>query len=723
MGKVYLALVIHAHQPVGNFDHVVEEAYQKSYSMFVRTLKAHPKIRLALHFSGSLLERLEQTHPEFFDELRGLLARGQIELFGGGFYEPILPAIEDGDKIAQIRRLADYLESRFKARPRGAWIAERVWEPTLARPLAQAGVEYSILDDTHFLAAGLEPSQLRGDYITESLGASLRLVPSLQALRYTIPFRDPAETISILREARGSEETLFASGDDCEKFGIWPGTYEHCYVNGWLERFLQAVEAESEWIETIRLSDYLGRRKPLGRVYLPTASYSEMMEWALPVPAARQFQRCAAEVASLGGAERFRAFLRGGVWQNFLSKYSESNQMQKLALDVNHRLRRAALARRESAKAKAAPSQFLVRAHTHLLAAQCNDSYWHGIFGGLYAPHLRSAVLRHLIQAESLLDQWESESGTLPKRAELRDFDADGRAELIGQDSAFGMVIKPRDGGTASSLRFKPAGVELVNSLMRRPEVYHDAIRHHMETGQTPGGQPASIHDRMWSKEANLEALLRYDRYARTCFRSYLFPAAKQWQDFEQLRLDEHHDLAGGEWETAPPGETSGEISMRRSVALRIGPAEVPLDAIKSLSSRQEKGVWILECATKLSCAAPINSNFAYGLEMVCNLLAPNAPDRYFEASGVRHPLEFKGELPGPEISLVDEWQRVRITLQGGSRVRWWIVPIETISQSEAGYERVYQGSAILAVWTLPDSPSSEAEFELRVEVATFEPA
>ncbi len=135
MSKVSLALVIHSHQPVGNFDHVIEDAYQKSYAPFVRALYAHPRIRLSLHFSGILLEWLEKRHPEYFQQLRELAERGQIELVGGGYYEPILPAIPDADKIAQLRKLADYLRQHFGAEPRGAWIAERVWEPTLPLPL------------------------------------------------------------------------------------------------------------------------------------------------------------------------------------------------------------------------------------------------------------------------------------------------------------------------------------------------------------------------------------------------------------------------------------------------------------------------------------------------------------------------------------------------------------------------------------------------------------
>jgi hypothetical protein len=46
--RVSLCMVIHSHQPVGNFDHVIEEAYQKSYLPFLKVLSRHSHIRLSL---------------------------------------------------------------------------------------------------------------------------------------------------------------------------------------------------------------------------------------------------------------------------------------------------------------------------------------------------------------------------------------------------------------------------------------------------------------------------------------------------------------------------------------------------------------------------------------------------------------------------------------------------------------------------------------------------
>ena len=708
LSKVNFSLVIHAHQPVGNFNHVIEEAYQKSYHPLAEALLLHPKIHLSLHISGILLEWLEAHHPEFFKLLSQLVERGQVELVGGGYYEPILLSIPDADKIAQIHKLSDYLHKHFGTRPRGAWVAERVWEPGLTRSLAEADVEYVILDDTHFLATGMEPADLRGSFITEEGGLPLQLVPSLKTLRYTIPFSEPEETLRILREghnATDAREPLFAMGDDWEKFGVWPGTFEHCYTNKWLERFLYAIEEASDWLETTTLSGFLSKHPPLGRIYLPSASYEEMMEWALPVPAAREFKASMEEIARMSSGARIRRFMRGGIWRNFFTKYPESNQIHKLMLEVSRRWHAASTAVKRGTHA----ARLLNEAQSHLLAGQCNDAYWHGVFGGLYAPHLRSAVLSNLIQAEVLLDKLEGASEKPSLRIQTKDFDVDGKSEILIDHPSFAMVLRPADGGTVSSLRYKPAGVELINSLMRREEAYHDLVLRQVGAEkQAPREGPASIHDHVLSKEANLSALLRYDRYARHAFRTYIFPADRQCEDFDYLRLQENRDLAGGAWAMAAKDHHAGIFTLEREALIRLNGEDAHLHATKSLQARMAGGALKLDCRTKLSPQDPISAPLGLGVELVFNLLAPDAPDRYFLANDIRRPLEFRGEIIASRLVMVDEWQQVKISIDANPQPRWWIVPVETISQSESGFERVYQGSAILVLWKIePESGRS----------------
>src|ERR1700690_268892 len=168
--KFNLVLLIHAHQPVGNFDEVMERTYERSYLPFVECVARHPRVRLGLHYTGSLLEWLAEKHPEYIQRIGALVARGQVEIVGGGFYEPILIAIPYEDRIEQIRRLSRFIEEHFGKRPSGAWLAERVWEPQLPAALAEAGVEYTLVDDSHFLTAGSENPQLFGHYIPAECG-------------------------------------------------------------------------------------------------------------------------------------------------------------------------------------------------------------------------------------------------------------------------------------------------------------------------------------------------------------------------------------------------------------------------------------------------------------------------------------------------------------------------------------------------------------------------
>src|ERR1700745_242482 len=91
--KFNLSLLIHAHQPAGNFEDVFERCYQRAYLPFLQHLEKHQRIRAALHYSGPLLSWIEKNRPEYFDLLRSLVKRKQVEMVGGGFYEPILAVI------------------------------------------------------------------------------------------------------------------------------------------------------------------------------------------------------------------------------------------------------------------------------------------------------------------------------------------------------------------------------------------------------------------------------------------------------------------------------------------------------------------------------------------------------------------------------------------------------------------------------------------------------
>src|SRR5579885_2187271 len=113
----HLVLLLHAHQPCGNFGQVFEKSYEQCYLPFLELLERHPAIHVGLHYSGPLLEWMEENRPDYFALIRQLARRGQVEMVGGGFYEPILIAIPPEDQQEQIARLANYIEHHFGQRP------------------------------------------------------------------------------------------------------------------------------------------------------------------------------------------------------------------------------------------------------------------------------------------------------------------------------------------------------------------------------------------------------------------------------------------------------------------------------------------------------------------------------------------------------------------------------------------------------------------------------
>ncbi len=702
MSRFHLVLLLHAHQPVGNFDDVFERAYRQSYLAFLDPLERHPGVRIGLHLSGPLWEWILARHEDYFARMAALVDRGQVELVGGGFYEPILVSIPPADRAEQIARMQRFLAKHFHERPRGAWLTERVWEPHLATTLARSGVEYTLVDDNHFLLPGFEPEQLFGYYRVEDLDAALDVFPGLERLRYLVPFRGVEEILDFLRSAAADHPGgMAAMGDDLEKFGVWPGTFDHCYTNGWLERFFSALDANADWLATVPPGEYRREHAPLGCAALPTASYREMMEWALPTPARRRVERLEREFASRPEVQRS---LGSGVWRNFLVKYPEADLLaRKMQYVSRHWARRARpLGRTEP--------QRLAEAREHLLRAQCNDAYWHGVFGGLYSPHLREALWHELSAAEGLLD------GASPApRVRRAGLGAPRRAELYFTAGAYSAILDSADGATISSLDFRSAGAPLVNSVARRPETYHERLAH--ASTIVPGGEPASIHDRARVKEPGLERLLRYDRWRRHLFRLLVFPEGKQPEDYASLSLGEAPEPAGAAYRakriSACRAMLEAEVSLERAAPCRAR-------SVKRFEFQPGDDSFSLRAAVELHWSDGAWARCRAGIELVLNLLAPASADRYFAFAGERQPLGWQGAAPSGSLRLVDEWRKLAVEISAPGAEGFWIAPIETISESEEGFERVYQGSQILAVWPLElsaQNPSWKAEAELRVQI------
>jgi alpha-amylase len=697
--KINLALGVHSHQPVGNFDFVFQEGFDRAYRPFLEALYRHPHVKVALHYTGILLEWIATRYPEFVDLLREMVARGQVEMMTGGYYEPIMITIPDEDKLGQIAKLSKYVAKLTGYRPTGMWLAERIWEPHLPTPLSKAGIRYTVVDDSHFKYAGLGEEDLLGYYLTENEGDCLAVFPISERLRYTIPFQEPEVTLDYLRSLAtedGSRLVVFA--DDGEKFGIWPGTHTHCYAHGWLERFLTSLEENSDWITLVHFGEAVQHLRPVGRVYLPTASYREMMEWALPVRAIHAYEDFEQKLAQAQLLERYKVFVRGGFWRNFFAKYPEANHMHKRMLRVSRRLSQLAQYRR---------GPLIAEARNRLWAAQCNCPYWHGVFGGLYLNNLRAAIYEQLISAEVLLDLVQQR--VRPRkgvRVEVTDFDADGHEEVIVESTRLNLYLAPDRGGVLTEWDYKPKAINLLDTLARREEGYHRklAAASSSASGDATQKGVASIHDLILVKEGGLDRRLHYDWYEHKSLVDHFIGPDTTLEELAAARYDECGDFVHSPYEMALQKERAGiRIVMRRLGHVKVGTVERRVEVCKAVIVKPASNEVTIDYQLRNPEDQAVQVRF--GVEFNVALQAGYAPDRYFTFDG-RKPAEphlaSRGQEGGVhEVRLTDEWRKVRVSIAFDQPATVWRFPIETVSQSEGGFERVYQSSAVLPLWHL----------------------
>jgi hypothetical protein len=515
---VLFAFGVHLHQPVGNFDSVFEEHLKSVYQPLLTALEEGPLLPATLHVSGPLLDWLESHAATWLDHLGRLVADGRVELLASGYDEPILAALSRADRTEQIARMRDALARRFGVRPTGLWLTERVWEPDLAGDLARAGVEYVVLDDRHFLTAGFDRHQLHQWFRTEGDGQGIAVFPIDERLRYLIPFRPAAEFATYIAELRAAGHRLAVMADDGEKFGGWPGTWDWVYERGRMRSWLDTVAGlvADGALRPVTLREALDTLPSGGIAYPASASYREMEAWALPPRAAGRLAALEAEL----GAERLAgpdgALVRGSHWRHFLVRYPEANRLHKKMMRLSARCR-----------AQGDPED----ARRAIGRAQCNDPYWHGVFGGLYLPFLRAAAWGNLAVAEAILRRGEGLSW------ERADADGDGHDEILVHAQTFAAVVAPARGGSLEEyLRFE-TGVNYADVLTRRREAYHEAAP--AASAGEPGDGMPSIHH--LEKHLAMEAVPPVDRDPRAMFQERLLPRGvgrDRWAagDWEALR-------------------------------------------------------------------------------------------------------------------------------------------------------------------------------------------
>ncbi len=701
----------HNHQPVGNFDFAIENVYQNSYKPFLDIFKNYPSLKFVMHYTGCLLNWLEDNHSDHIDELAELVKSGNIEVCSGAFYEPILAMISDRDKGQQILKLNEYIKSRFHQKPRGMWLAERVWEQSLTSIIAGSNLEYVILDDSQFAPAAVDKNNMFGYYTTDNGYDRLNIFPISQELRYYIPFKEVDQAIEYLASVATEDgNRLVVLHDDGEKYGEWPGTSKWVYQDEWLVNFFNALEREKDWIHTTTYSEYMDKHPPMDRVYIPAASYEEMTTWVLPPKEQNIFTDYAHSIED----ENLKPFVRGGFWRNFMRKYSESNRMQK------HMMYASSLVHsmingddREVAK-------------DYLFKSQCNCPYWHGTFGGLYLNHLRHATYRNAIDAIMVAEK--NIYGDSYFRIDKKDFDKDGLNEYIvsSQDST---IIFDEKSASICVWDIKGENpINVIDTFRRREEAYHkdifESIDNCEEQGQSDGDEHVSIHEMKKSFDSDSINYLVFDKNEKVVGIDHFLPELSSVEDFAFLKYQEIGSFANANYHGQHKVHDVSDEEVSNYTIEFVSEGNV---YGKSLTLKKSYDVYKsgkIDITLEFKNTSGEEINTVYAMENNFTLLAADAEDRYYfftDENGENNTIEklsSMGEVVSNKFGMKDDgYTHVGISIESENAIKYLYTPFYTISDAINTLERIYQGSSIVCLKELSIQPDGVETFKVSINV------
>jgi alpha-amylase len=358
----------------------------------------------------------------------------------------------------------------------------------------------------------------------------------------------------------------------------------------------------------------------------------------------------------------------------------------------------------------------LERARQHLYRGQCNCSYWHGAFGGLYLPHLRNAVYAELIRAENLLNEAVRGDGVWVE-AEAADLNLDGRNEVRLSNHRLAASFAPACGGQMYELDLRTNAVNLLATLNRRPEAYHQRILDHAaQKSQAVGEDLAAISKEIRFRQPDLHLKIQYDEWPRKSLVDLFLQPRLSFEEFRRGR-GVIGDFATGEYQASlRRGQQRIAVDMTRTG--RVSDLTGTVRKLVMVSSDRPNEILIQYHVSGFPPHLPLH----LGVEMNFAAMPGGVEDRYFyDQSGSR-----LGTLDTPldlhdsdRLSLVDEWLGIDASLESTIRGGIWAFPIETISQSEDGYESVHQSVCVVPHWEFVVPESGVWTVELRLVLDT----
>jgi alpha-amylase len=372
-----------------------------------------------------------------------------------------------------------------------------------------------------------------------------------------------------------------------------------------------------------------------------------------------------------------------GSWMNSLKKYPETDQMHKKMCYVSEKIGSIV----QKCRSAEVHKKEIEDARKELYKGQCNCGWWHGVFGGLYLYHLRRAIYSHLINADKIADRLLHKDKEDWLEIKEIDFDRDGRNEVILENNVFFVYIDPAEGGVIKEFDYRPLSINLINTLSRKKEPYHQKI---VEGMTKDDGKVKTIHDDVKPSAPGLSNKLIYDRFPRYSLQDHFLKPEVSMKDFIN---SSYENGRGGPYILR---------SSDKSVILErnIETMGVGLRITKEIQIKSEKEI---EFSYVIEKKNPSDKDVIFGVEF--NLTMPDLnSDRYtyFYNSKNMGGLGIQGSAQDVDFFSIQDYNKeCGIGFSFSDRPKeLWYFPVQTVSQSERSYELNYQCSCVFPRWS-----------------------
>jgi hypothetical protein len=274
--------------------------------------------------------------------------------------------------------------------------------------------------------------------------------------------------------------------------------------------------------------------------------------------------------------------------------------------------------------------------------------------------------------------------------------------------------VQPSRGGHLYELDVRQALTNVLNTLDRRLEPYHESIAAAAGLSPPQDDQPVFTPDRVILKQEGLDRLLVYDRYPRKALVDHVYPLDLSLDDLIAGRDVERGDFVQGAY-LSKVQRTSERVSLLME---RSGQADVHTIRVRK-SIELSAGSPTLEVRYTLD-DLPEGVPVHFAVEINLAAMAGHADDRYYSDASRKRlgMLDSRLDLVGQAgLTLTDLWLDLFVAIDWSRSGGLWCFPIETVSQSEGGFEAVYQSSAVIPHWVITADHTRRWELRLGITV------